>query len=44
MLAANIGKVSRLTLMTKSGKEIPAKAFLGAEKLALLWKQVQSQK
>jgi len=44
MLAANIGQFPTLTLVTKSGKEIPAKEFLGEEKLALLWKQVQSQK
>jgi len=44
MLAANMGQASTLTLMTKSGKEIPAKAFLGEEKLALLWKEVQAQK
>jgi len=44
MLAANMGHPSRLTLVTRSGKEIPAKEFLGEEKLAFLWKQIQSQK
>ncbi len=44
MLATNMGQASRLILMTKSGKEIPAKALLGKEELALLWMQVQAQK
>ena len=38
MLAAKMGQDSTLTLVTKSGKKIPAKEVMSNEKLALLWK------
>ncbi|MFQ5597534.1 MAG: hypothetical protein ACE5GK_05730, partial [Nitrospiria bacterium] len=44
MLAANIGQSSLLTLVTKSGKAVPAKEVMDEEKLALLWKQVVVQR
>ncbi|MBN4054613.1 hypothetical protein JYT87_02780 [Nitrospira defluvii] len=44
MLAAKFGQPSTLTLVTKSGKEIPAKEVMNEKQFVLLWKEVVIQK